>query len=123
MGKEENTIQGDTLDYLDARPDARGWRNNVGAIRKGKRFIRYGLCKGSSDIIGLVEVKITKEKVGKRVAVFTGIELKTKDGKATDEQRTFLGDIVRSGGIGILATSVMCVSDGIRNYIRKLKGK
>jgi hypothetical protein len=33
------------------------WRNNVGALRDERgRLVTYGLCKGSSDLIGLHQV-------------------------------------------------------------------
>ena len=38
------------------------WRNNVGALRDERgRLVTYGLCKGSSDLIGLRQVLIGPE--------------------------------------------------------------
>ncbi|MCP9910718.1 VRR-NUC domain-containing protein, partial [Cyanobium sp. BA20m-p-22] len=41
------------------------WRNNVGALRDERgRLVTYGLCKGSSDLIGLRQVLIGPEHLG-----------------------------------------------------------
>jgi hypothetical protein len=43
------------------------WRNNTGAlVDQQGRFVRFGLCKGSSDLIGLRSLEITTELVGQR---------------------------------------------------------
>jgi hypothetical protein len=92
------------------------FRNNVGigiaydfAKRKPcfpMRFIRYGLQKGSSDLIGWKSVEVTPEMLGKRLAVFTAVETKSAKGKASTEQSDFLKDVISSGGIGIVAKNM-----------------
>ena len=91
------------------------WRNNVGQGWQGKatfeaakggqsrrmilenaRPIKFGLCEGSSDFIGLTRVTITPEMVGKTVAIFTAIEVKHGT-KPTPEQLNFI-EFVRSAG-------------------------
>ena len=69
------------------------WRNNVGLFltKKGKK-VYCGLKKGSSDLIGI-------SKSGKFVAV----EVKTKNGKLSKEQKEFLNFIKSQKGISILA--------------------
>lgn len=89
---------------------ARAFRNNVGVAKffdkhGEERRVRYGLCTGSSDIIGLVPVKITSDMVGKTVAVFTAIEVKDA-GRQTEEQRRFIAMVKDRGGIAGVARSV-----------------
>jgi hypothetical protein len=61
---------------------ARLWRNNVGALRDERgRLVTYGLCKGSSDLIGLRQVLIGPEHLGHTLAVFTALEVKAARGR------------------------------------------
>jgi hypothetical protein len=89
-----------------AKVGVRLWRNNVGMLedRNGQK-VKYGLCKGSSDLIGLTPIKITSEMVGKTVAVFTALEVKTKSGRATPEQVEFIYAINNYGGIAAIVRS------------------
>ena len=89
-----------------SRGATRLFRNNTGALKDQKgRLVTFGLCKGSSDLIGWTTIEITPDMVGKKVAVFTAIEVKDK-GKATDAQRLFI-DLVKSfGGYAGVAKSV-----------------
>lgn len=72
--------------------------NGVGFREDGKRF-RYGLLPGSADMIGWTEIEITLEMVGKKIAVFTSIEIKTKDDKISDKQKKWFRAVKNSGGI------------------------
>lgn len=86
---------------LDAcgRGAVRLFRNNTGALEdKTGRIVRYGLCKGSSDLIGWQTVEVTPEMVGQRLAVFVALEVKDK-GRLTAEQAQFLEVVRRAGGI------------------------
>ena len=88
------------------------FRNNVGTAYQGKmatisgqrvlsnpRFINFGLCVGSSDLIGWTEIEITPEMVGQKIAVFTAIEVKTENGKTTPLQDNFIETVRNAGGI------------------------
>jgi hypothetical protein len=102
----EQTIQQNirlTLSKLGCRI----WRNNQGAFKDSQgNFIRYGVCQpGGSDLIGWTPVKITPDMVGKKIAVFTAIEVKTPTGRATDDQINFLHRLAQDGGIGGIARS------------------
>lgn len=90
------------------------FRNNVGTAfngrilkRNGKmviddaRRITFGLCVGSADLIGWH----TRIIDGKPVAVFVAIEVKTKTGKASDEQLNFIQQVIKGGGIAGIARS------------------
>ena len=75
------------------------FRNNVVAYKdKTGRFIRFGLIKGSSDLIGWTRVKITSDMVGQTVAVFTAIECKTEKGVAKPAQIYFVERVKIDGG-------------------------
>jgi hypothetical protein len=83
------------------------WRNNTGAIKDSEgRLVRFGLCNGSSDIIGITPVTITADMIGKRMGIFTAIEVKTPKGKPTDEQLNFIDRVKDLGGIAGVARSV-----------------
>lgn len=66
----------------------------------------YGLCVGSSDLIGYTPVVITQEMVGRCLAVFTAVECKReRGGGLSPEQRNFLEKVLAAGGIAITARS------------------
>ena len=80
------------------------YRNNVGQARDAVtgRVIRFGLCKGSSDLIGWTPVQITPEMVGQTVAVFTAVECKGERTRITPEQVNWLRAVKRDGGIALV---------------------
>ena len=85
------------------------FKNNVGTAEKtdpntGKKYwVRFGLCEGSSDLIGITPITITQGMVGKRIGVFTAIEVK-KDVKKgynkhrMETQQRFIDFINKNGG-------------------------
>ncbi len=99
---------------------ARLFRNNVGSAWQGKFFYRpdesiqivrpqrvtYGLCEGSSDLIGWRSRIITEEDVGKRFAQFVAIEVKSPTGSVSKTQRAFVDAVKNAGGIAGIARSV-----------------
>jgi hypothetical protein len=100
--KSETTLQNEIRLELGKRKNVRMFRNNVGQIGA----VNFGLCVGSSDLIGFQSVTITPEMVGQKVAVFTAFEIKTPKGKPTPAQTKFI-EMVRSfGGIGAIVRSV-----------------
>ena len=83
------------------------WRNNTGALLDQQaRFVRFGLCKGSSDLIGLRALEITPELVGQRLAQFVALEVKTAQGVLSPEQRAFLRLVKDLGGVAAVCRSV-----------------
>lgn len=100
--KSETTLQNEIRLELGKRKNLRMFRNNVGMING----VQFGLCVGSSDLIGFKSITITPEMVGQKVAVFTAIEVKTDKGKVSPAQTKFV-EMVRSfGGIGAVVRSV-----------------
>lgn len=85
----------------------RQWKENGHSymLLKDPRPLHAGLCVGSSDLIGWRIVEVTPEMVGKHVAVFTAIEIKTETGRPTKEQSNFLQVVQMSGGIAGIARS------------------
>jgi hypothetical protein len=71
-------------------------------IRNG-RILNAGLIKGSSDLIGWKPTVITPEMVGKTLAVFTAIEVKTQTGRPSKEQLVFIERVKSDGGIAGIA--------------------
>ena len=83
------------------------WRNNTGAlVDQQGRLVRFGLCKGSSDLIGLRVLEITPELVGQRLAQFVALEVKTAQGVLSQEQRAFLRLVKDLGGVAAVCRSV-----------------
>jgi len=85
------------------------WRNNTGQAWQGTRIhnaggtvtlanarpITFGLCVGSSDLIGIAPD-------GRIIA----LEVKTKTGRVTPEQQQFIEHIKLMGGIAGVVRSV-----------------
>ena len=89
------------------RGRVRLWRNNTGAlVDQQGRFVRFGLCKGSSDLIGLRALEITPELVGQRLAQFVALEIKTAQGVLSPVQRAFLRLVQELGGVAAVCRSV-----------------
>lgn len=108
----EQDVMRKIMIVLSRFKNVRLFRNNTGTGWVGKiekqnehtitlsnyRMLHAGLCTGSSDIIGWTELEITPEMVGKKIAVFTAIEVKSKTGKPTKEQENFIQVVKNSGG-------------------------
>lgn len=68
------------------------WRNNVGVDTA--RGVRYGLCVGSADLIGIAPD-----------GRFLAVECKAPRGRTTEAQRLFLELVRARGGIAFVARS------------------
>lgn len=72
------------------------WRNNTGALRDARgRPVRFGLCTGSSDIIGVTPT-----------GLFLAVECKAAGDRATDAQLRFIATVQAKGGRAGVARSV-----------------
>jgi hypothetical protein len=103
-----------------SRGDTRLFRQNVGQGWAGRlvsnqagrvtlqdaRPLIAGLCTGSSDLIGWRSIEVTAEMVGRRLAVFAAVEVKSATGRPTEQQRAFLDAVADAGGIACVARSV-----------------
>lgn len=127
----ESAILRDIMRSL-GRGAVRVFRNNVGAAWQGTavrlkngdvllhnpRRVVYGLCPGSSDLIGWRTVEVTPEMVGRKLAVFVAVEAKTVRGRASEEQQAFLQAVRAAGGIGVVARS----PDGVEAMVMGTPG-
>lgn len=100
--KSETALQNEIRLEIGKLKNARLFRNNVGMING----VQFGLCVGSSDLIGFQSVTITPEMVGQKVAIFTAIEVKTETGKVSPAQIKFTEMVNKFGGIGAIVRSV-----------------
>ena len=84
------------------------FRNNVGIpMDQNGRRVAFGLCKGSSDLIGLCRGR------------FIAIEVKAEDGRETEEQKLFGAGVERLGGAYCVARSV---ADAVA-FIERVRGE
>lgn len=91
-------------EWRRTRADVRIWRNNVGVYEYAPgKYLRYGLCNGSADFIGLYSMIVRPEHVGKRVAIFFAPESKARGKDAEEHQDTWLNEIIAAGGIAGVA--------------------
>ena len=87
-----------------SRGNTRLFRNNVGFDATNK--VRYGLVKGSSDLIGWKTITVTDNMVGEKIAVFTAIEVKKPGGRIKPDQKIFIDNVNTSGGIAGICYSI-----------------
>ncbi len=108
MANAETNLQQQIRLALGTRPDARLFRNQVGSLpdpRTG-RLVTFGLARGSADLIGWRTIVVTPDMVGRRLAVFTSIEIKTPTGRLQPEQQAWINAVEGAGGIAGVARSV-----------------
>jgi hypothetical protein len=94
----------------------RVWRNNVGEYKKGKSYIKYGLCVGSADLVGIEKTIITPEMVGLTFGRFLAVEVKTPEGRLSDEQKAWLQTVRNYGGAAVVFRS----AEDAFEYLRRL---
>lgn len=83
------------------------FRNNCGGFKdQTGRWVTFGVANpGGSDLIGWTPVTITPDMVGKKIAVFTAIEVKSASGKIRPEQTNFIDRVKIDGGMAGVARS------------------
>lgn len=94
------------IQALLGRGAVRLFRNNCGALfdRTGA-MVRYGLGTGTSDLIGYKSITVTPEMVGKKIAIFVAVEVKSERGRVRPEQEQFIHVVRQAGGIAGIARS------------------
>jgi hypothetical protein len=114
---KERDIQRAILAYLKLVPGVVAWRNNVGAVKEGTRFVRFGF-PGLSDISGWVSRKalgpscncgatgLISHKHEVMVATPLYVEVKRPGTHPTAEQQAFLDSVKAAGGISVIARNV-----------------
>src|SRR5687768_7293599 len=106
---EEQKVQAAIRASCGAEPSVVLYRNQVGNAMyniNGRTWrVPYGLCQGSSDLIGWKSLVITPDMVGTTLAQFVAIEVKGAKGRVKPEQKLFLALVERSGGLAGVARS------------------
>ena len=119
MGKQETPIQSEIMLESGKIPSLRVFRNNNGVGFQGEvtydkppvitlknyRRIRYGLIPGSGDLVGWQSVTITPDMVGQKIAQFVSVEVKSKKGKAGDQQKNWRDQVNSAGGKAVIIRS------------------
>ncbi len=107
---KESDIQRQILIYLGYSKNVVPlyWRQNAGALKIEKRFVKLGKA-GVSDIIGILWD-----------GRFLAIEVKTPKRRkmVSLAQETFLNEVNKAGGVGFVACSV----DDVKDMFNKLRG-
>lgn len=82
------------------------------------------LVDGSPDWIGYQAVTVSQSMVGKRIAVFVGIEAKRADKipRVSKEQETFLNALTDAGGISGVARSAEDCEVAFLRWIERMNG-
>lgn len=90
----EAAIQKAILTAVNCIPGCVFWRNNSGQARIRGSHVRFGLCPGAGDIIGII--------TGGRFA-----SLEVKDGAPVSKEQLAFVDLVRAkGGVAAVVRSV-----------------
>lgn len=105
----EKEIENDILRWLGLK-NIYSWKvktvgtfdTKLGRFRKSSPLYK----KGVSDILGILDD-----------GTFLALEVKSKNGKATHEQKMFLDNITRRGGVASIVRSVEDVARLLRGHI------
>ena len=94
---------------LGRTPDLVLWRNSTGVTNVDGRVMRFGLCVGGSDLIGILAPS----------GRFIALEIKSDTGRTSRHQDLFLVLVRRLGGF---ACVVRGVDDALAAVERARKG-
>lgn len=94
--KLERNIQHEIRLASGLIPELTLWRNSTGVAERSGRTLRYGLCRGSADLIGVLA------PTGRIIA----LECKTDIGRLSEEQKLFLAHVRSRGGFAAVVRSV-----------------
>ena len=95
--------------------------NGLAYHRIGSEYVpfKYGPGVGVSDLIGFTKIKITEDMVGKELPVFTAFEVKTKTGRASEEQKNFIAMVEWYNGIASVVRSELDLKETIDKWHTK----
>jgi penicillin-binding protein-related factor A (putative recombinase) len=101
--RKEVEIQKQIMDYLDAHRII-NWRNNnipIPVVKQGRilRYRRFNGAKGAGDIFGFYNNK------------FFSIECKSRTGKVSEDQISFIAMVRSQGHIAFIARSLNDVDE------------
>jgi len=83
------------------------FRQNTGQLQdKTGRWVQFGLCKGSSDLIGFIRA----------TGHFVAIECKVGNAKPTKEQQLFLDNVAKSGGFSCVINDAKKLKTHLDEY-------
>jgi len=71
-------------------------------VVKNPSRMKYGLQTGSGDLIGWTPIIVTEKLIGKTIAIFTSVEIKTIKDKPGRDQIIWFFNIKLAGGIAIM---------------------
>ena len=102
---ETHLLQRIRLD-LGREPGLRLFRNNCGKLRDpAGRWVEFGLHPGSGDLIGYHSLVVTPDLLGRRLAIFSSVEVKTETGRPTEQQVHWAEAVRAAGGFAGIARS------------------
>lgn len=114
----ESDIQSQIRLALGSLPHVRVFRNLVGQAVMGRTVwnggaavikpafrVTTGLIPGSGDLIGWRTITVTPDMVGKPIAQFLSLEVKTATGKPRPEQLNWMERVNAAGGLAVIARS------------------
>lgn len=104
-----NTGQGWLGTRLQSRPGT--------VLLSDPRPLHAGLVKGSSDLIGWKTITVTPEMVGRKLAIFAAVEVKTERGRITVDQLNFIEQVRNAGGIAGIARSPEDARNLLETYL------
>ena len=94
-----------------------GWKNPRGlAFHKDGSPVKYGVGpNGASDVIGYRKLIVTPEMVGRKIAQFFCVEVKTERDSVRQDQIDFINQVIADGGDGLIARS----EEDLKNHLTK----
>jgi hypothetical protein len=108
----------DLIDEFLLAASKEGWRfarNNSGLAQfPDGSSVRYGLFAGGSDCIGWIPHRVTSADVGRVIAIFSAVEMKTGKQRLTEEQERFLRIVQRAGGIATWGRDLPTIMQKLR---------
>lgn len=88
--RRERDVQSDVRETLSSMRGVVHWRNNVGSLQDASgRWVQYGLCDGSADLIACVPTQLTCTSCGAPLPPlgrFVGLEVKGPTSRVTPAQ-------------------------------------